>query len=356
MKVICVGYVSGEGGAQRQMIMLANALADRNNEVHLLLMAGNDIRYTLSNRVIIHDLTSADREGIHPIVGRYKALKRMYKEIVPEVSIHYNFQSVYLSAMMKKCLIGKIIYSERGDPGDVEYAGVLGIIRKLVFPRVDGFVFQTKVARDYFGERVRNKSMVIPNSVAINCSFELNQKVVREKRIVGVGRLHEQKNFSLLINAFSYIAMQFPDYNLEIYGDGDLQNELQMLIDTKGLHDRVMLKGARKDIHDCIYNASLFVLSSDYEGMPNALMEAMALGLPCISSDWRPGAVHELIKDGKNGLITSLGKAEDLADKMRYMLTNVDDAVQMGRNASKIMKSHAHNSVFDKWNEWIKEV
>lgn len=356
MKIVCVGYVSGEGGAQRQMLMLANELANRNNEVHLFLIAGNDIRYELSDKVIAHDLTEADKEGIHPIIGRYKAIKRMYKKITPEVTIHYNLQSVYLSAMMKKSITGKIIYSERGDPGDIEYTGLLGLVRRIVLPRIDGFVFQTEVARNYFRESVRKKSTIIHNSVAINCSYDLSPNIEREKRIVGVGRLHEQKNFSLLIKAFAHIADQLPDYILEIYGEGGLRAELQKLIDANNLHDKVFLKGARKDIHDCIYNAALFVLSSDYEGMPNTLIEAMALGLPCISTDWRPGAVGELIEDGKNGLVTPFNQVEDMALKMQYMLNNSGEAERMGKNASKILETHTHKSVFDKWNEFIKEV
>ena len=356
MRIVCVGYVNGEGGAQRQMLMLANELANRNNEVHLFLIAGNDIRYALSDKVIVHDLTDNDMKSIHPIIGRYKAIKRMYKEIVPEVTIHYNFQSVYVSAMMKKSITGKIIYSERGDPGDVEYTGLLGLVRRIVLPRVDGFVFQTMVARDYFGESVRRKSTVIHNSVAINCTYDLTQNIERERRIVGVGRLHEQKNFPLLINAFTSISDQYPDYILEIYGEGVLRDELQKLIDKNGLNNRIVLKGARKDIHDCIYKASLFVLTSDYEGMPNALIEAMALGLPCISTDWRPGAVRGLIEDGKNGLVTSLNEVDELAAKIRYVLDNSDEAEQMGKNASKIMETHKHKLVFDKWNEFIKGV
>ena len=353
MRIVCVGYVSGEGGAQRQMLMLANELANRNNEVHLLLIAGNDIRYTLSDKVIVHDLTEADKKSIHPIIGRYKAIKRMYKEIVPEVTIHYNFQSVYVSAMMKKSITGKIIYSERGDPGDAEYTGLLGMVRRLVLPRVDGFVFQTKVARDYFGEAIKRKSTVIHNSVAINCSYDLTHDIERERRIVGVGRLHEQKNFPLLINAFAHIAKQFPDYKLEIYGEGPLRNELQKLIDANELHDRAVLMGARKDIHDCIYNASLFVLSSDYEGMPNALIEAMTLGLPCISTDWRPGAVHELIEEGKNGIVVPTGNVELLVDRICYILKDMNMADKIGREAKRFGETHTHQKIFDMWNKFI---
>lgn len=355
MKIVCVGYVSGEGGAQRQMLMLANELANRNNEVHLFLIAGNDIRYELSDKVIVHDLTEADKEGIHPIIGRYKAIKRMYKKITPEVTIHYNFQSVYVSVMMKKSITGKIIYSERGDPGDNEYSGLLGLIRKLVMPRVDGFVFQTEAARNYFGKSVRKKSTVIHNSVAINCSYDLTQKIEREKRIVGVGRLHEQKNFALLIKAFAYVADQFPDYILEIYGEGVLRDDLQELIDANNLHNRVVLKGARKDIHDCIYNAALFVLSSDYEGMPNALIEAMALGLPCISTDWRPGAVGELIEDGKNGIIVPIRNVEIMADRICYILGEPDIAGKMGKEAKQFGMFHTHKRIFDMWNVFIHQ-
>ena len=122
------------------------------------------------------------------------------------------------------------------------------------------------------------------------------------------------------LDAFALIADKYPNLTLEFYGDGLFNKEIQSKINAMGLTERVHLHASRKEIFNCIRTARLFVLTSDYEGMPNALMEAMALGLPCISTDCRPGGARTLIKSGKTGIIVPLRNVNALADKMMYCL------------------------------------
>lgn len=150
MKIVCVGYLQGAGGAERQIIMLANALAERHHDVHLVVLAENKSKYSIAENVIVHDLTNAEDSNKKRIVDRFRALKSELSKIRPDVSIHYWLQSAYMCAMMKKSITGRIIYSERGDPGDAEYKGILGVVRYLAFRKVDGFVFQSEGARDFF--------------------------------------------------------------------------------------------------------------------------------------------------------------------------------------------------------------
>lgn len=355
MKIACVGYLHGSGGAERQIIMLANALSEKGHEVHFAILAENKSKYGIADKVIVHDLTNVEAAKENKILNRFHALKKMLNELQPDISIHYWLQSAYFCTLMGKLVSGKVIYSERGDPGDAEYKGALGIVRNLAFKRIDGFVFQSEGARDYFKESVKRRSVVIHNSVSIPEDKYLKPCESREKKIVNVGRFHPQKNQKLLIDAFYNIAAEFPEYTLEIYGDGELREELQTQIDALGLTERVLLKGTTKNILDYVYTASLFVLTSDYEGMPNALMEAMAIGVPCISTDCRPGGARTLIENGTNGWITPVCDKKELAKRMTAVLHCPQNAEEVALKATKIRDTHTSKTVFCAWEKFLEK-
>lgn len=352
MKLALVAYLHGAGGAERQITLLANVMAKRGHEVHFLVLAEYCKRYPISDKVIVHDLIYAENEGLHPIIGRYMALKRAYKDIKPDITIHYNLQSAYLTLAMPKKIYCKAIYSERGDPYDKEYSGLLGKIRDWTVKGMDGLVFQSEGARDFFDEKIRAKSVVIHNSVEVPVD-KYPVPLNRRKCIVSAGRLHEQKNYDLLIDAFAKIASDFPEYELVIYGDGDLRESLQKKIHDYGLNERISLLSACKDLWDKIKDASLFVLSSDFEGMPNALMEAMALGIPSVSTDCRPGGARTLIEDGVNGFVVPRMDIDALAEKMKYVLEHPEVAKTISEGGRKIAETHDEKRTFDKWEEFL---
>ena len=185
--------------------------------------------------------------------------------------------------------------------------------------------------------------------------FPTHDFTVERKEIVTVGRLEPQKNQKLLINAFSELAKKFPDYTLVIYGEGSLRKKLEKYIESKGLKDRVFLPGAKNNIQEYIKDASLFVLSSDYEGIPNALIEAMAIGLPCVSTDCSPGGARELITNGENGVIVECRNSNELATAMARLLTDRESAKRMGTNAKKIYTRVDKNLVCNRWLDLIRD-
>lgn len=354
MKIVCVGYLEGSGGAERQITLLANELANLGNEVYLAVVAKYNKKYDISDNVIVKDLTCFENSKLS-LVSRYLALKKLYTEIKPDVTVHFWFQSLYLSTFMKKKYRNITIYSERGDPGDSEYNGLLGIVRSVAFKQVNGFVFQSNGAKSYFQNQIRERSIVIPNPVFIKRS-DFPVIKCRTKRIVTMGRLHPQKNQKLLIEAFAIIHEEFPDYIVEIYGDGPLEAELHQLIKNKNLEDRIFLMGARKDVHNAIVDASLFVLTSDYEGLPNALIEAMALGIPSISTDCKPGGAREIITDKIDGFIVPRNDAYKLANTMRNILNDQNLANRISKNAEINIKRFNKNTIYNRWNTFIHDV
>ena len=354
MKILTVGYLHGAGGAERQIILLSNQMAQRGHEVTLCVLSEYKSKYKIDDNVNVVDLTGVEK-GRFSILRRLRAFRHLVLKLCPDVVVNYNLQSAYFCLTIPKKRRGKVVYSERGDPYDDEYSGVLGKLRDFTVPRMDGLVFQSEGARDFFPEKVKKKSVVIHNSVNIP-QEKYPIPDLREKRIVSVGRLHPQKNHRLLIDGFAKISKDFPDYALEIYGDGDLYDDLQRQVNDLGLKGRVTFYASRKDVHDCIYNASLFVLTSDYEGMPNALMEAMALGLPCVATDCRPGGARTLIENGVNGFIVPVRDATSLADKMSYMLSHRNEAERMAIEGRKIQATHSDKEIFEKWDEFISQL
>lgn len=355
MRIITVGYLHGSGGAERQIILLSNLLSQHGHEVTLLVLSDNKSPYNISEKVHVVDLSNKEGKGRVRILRRFFAFYSAVKSICPDVIINYNLQSAYFCLGIPVKIRGKVVYSERGDPYDEEYSGLLGIIRNYTVKRMTGLVFQSEGARDFFPECVKMKSVVIHNSVNVP-QEEYPIPIEREKRIVNVGRLHPQKNQKLLIEAFAKISSSKPEYTLDIYGDGVLHNELQDKIDALGLHDRIHLISSRSDIFGCIHEASLFVLTSNYEGMPNALMEAMSLGLPCISTDCRPGGARTLIDNEVNGIITPCNNVDILAKQMIRLLDDRELAESMAHNARLMALTHTEEMVLEKWNTFLNSI
>lgn len=353
MKIVFIAYLHGFGGAQRQIVNVANAMSGKGHDVTVVSLSNNKECYEIAPTIRRYFVNNW---GVGPlrIMGRYYGLKKILKRLNPDIVINFWFQSAYLTALMKRNMSYKIIYSERSNPDDKQYHGFLGVIRKMTLGKIDGFVFQTNAAKEYFNKDVQRRSVVIPNAVSVHRSRDKNAK--KKKAIITVGRLHEQKNMPLLIKSFAMISNKHPEYQLYIYGDGELRIQLQDLINEMGLGDRVHLCGVTKDIHDKIANAEIFVLSSDYEGMPNALLEAMALGLPCISTNWAPGGIVDIIKDSDNGIIVPRDNVKELSTAMESLINDRKLLRKIAKNGLSSSKKYNPENIFKKWDNYLKMV
>ncbi|MDA2166902.1 glycosyltransferase [Bacillus cereus] len=360
MKVLILGFlrsndgVKSFGGAEKSMIMLANSFSEFGHDVHLVSLLGNHVAYPIDKGVKYHYFPDFKGNKILTHIKVMKNTLSVIKKYSPDVIISFWLHPVFYGYKFANSKGIKFIYSERNDP-NLEYGSTLKKIRDFVFPKLDGFVFQSGGAKAYFSEDIQKKSKVIHNPLYI--SYDAYPfKEERDNRIVSIGRLSSQKNHALLINAFSKIAMEFPNYNLEIYGEGSLESSLRLLIKEKKLENRIKLMGTTERIMDEIYGAALFVLPSIYEGMPNALMEAMALGIPCISADCTPGGPRELIKHGENGLLFKVEDVEDLVNQMRLVLNNQVSATSIAKNAKNICLTNSADKVFKSWDDYMQMV
>lgn len=194
---------------------------------------------------------------------------------------------------------------------------------KILYKYANGCVCQSKKVEKYMEEYYNiNNAIVIENPISdIQFGEYIENKT---NKIIAVGRLVKQKNHRLLINAFSNISEDYPNYSLYIYGEGNLRTELEQLIDAKKMNGKIILCGIQKEVIKTNRDAQLFILPSYFEGYPNTLVEAMANGIPVIASDVNSGTVAELIKNEENGYIFGVDNQEMLEMYIRKALSDIN--------------------------------
>ena len=311
MKVLfTIGSLAG-GGAERVVSRLASCMARRGETVEVALIARDAVDYPLDGRVDVRYIAPRIQIRGARYLLRCMAYRKEVGRFDPDVIISFT-TAVNLFVLDALRHTGrKIVLSERNDPYNDPKDPSARRKRDRVYHRASGLVFQTDDAKAYFSKEIQDKSTVILNPVEVPAALRGN--VGKEKKLVTVGRLEPQKNQTMLIKAFSQIHERFPEYRLEIYGEGSLRSELEDLIRSEKLEDAVFLMGYTKNVLEAISTASLFVLPSDYEGMSNALIEAMAIGSPVVSTDHPIGGARMVINDGVDGMLVPVGDREAMA-------------------------------------------
>lgn len=343
MKVLLLTAVMEGGGTERVIAVLANYMAARKHDVTILMTAGEKVVYELNPAVNVISLGGRTGGSIGKRLDRIRAIRRYYKKDAKRLIVSFGTETNLFALIAGIGLKNKILVSERNDPNRCNYQG----LRNAIYTLADGFVFQTKEAMECFERRMTARGEVIPNPVkeGLPTSF----KGERKKQIVAVGRLEPQKNHKLLIQAFSDFYKKHPDYSLVIYGKGELEEELKVLSEEKDVSNAVVFAGFATDVIDKIRDSAMYVLSSDYEGISNSLMEAMAIGMPVISTKCPIGGSELLIRDGVNGLLVSVGDKAALSDAMCRIAEDEAVAVKMADEAEKVREDYSSEKICGKW-------
>ena len=356
MKItLFIGSLYG-GGAERVTCNLASYLVQHGHQVEILTMSETEKAYELDKRVSVRTLLSIKerKNTVRNTLVRMPRFWRYLKVSDTDAYIVMLPKTTIMSLMFRRLTKAKVIAAERVDPAS--YSERIAKMLKKYAKRADGWVFQTEDAQKWYGDSIKDcKAIVIPN--AVNPAFiRPHYEGKKRKVIAGAGRLDVQKNFDLLIRAFAKIAPEFPEYNLVIYGKGDKEQELKSLVESLGLQGRIEFPGNIQNIAEEMERNTMFVLSSDFEGMPNALMEAMALGLPCVSTDCPCGGPRYLIKDGVNGLLVPVADADKMAEAMRKILSDSNFAEKMGKEAMKIAEELAPEKIYGQWEKFVSSI
>lgn len=355
--IIIAGGSLYRGGAERMMIFLAQYLYKHNHDVTIMTGSRVDEEYKVPlgiKRISLSDY-NMNSSSICGVVKITEFLSSMIeRDSIDLVIIMGKPVSCYI---LPGCIKAKtkVIISERNDPRNFAGKKITKLISDVLIKHADGYVFQTNDAKNYYNRRGIRGGVVIHNPVFEESLPEISQ-LEKKPIIVNVGRLNNQKNQKMLIEAFDLIKDKYSKYCLEIYGEGVERQNLEKLIHEKNLEKRVVLVGNVQDVIEKIQNAELFVLSSDFEGMPNALIEAMAMGLPCISTDCPIGGPRELIDNNINGCLVKVGDVSGLAIKMDELLKDSSLRNMIGKNALTIRDKLSEHRIGTAWLKYCEEV
>lgn len=349
------------GGAERATVSLANHFVNNDSGTKIITFKDTDSFYPLDSKVEHCKVCFDEIEHAMSFKRLIGAVKRMFKirsyiksldlDILIGMSFSMTWYAVFATLFTKT----KVVGTERNNPYKYKSSTFNTILRKVFYKLCNGYVFQTKKSARFFTENLRKTDIVIPNAIFNESIYELNPPEKREKIICAVGRLTEQKRFDLLIDAFNQIAEKITDYNLIIFGEGELRDALEKQIKNLDLENRVFLPGTNPEAVKIINRASAFVLSSDLEGMPNALMEALALGVPCVSTRCDMGP-EELIDNNVSGILVEVGNSKEISQAIMKIIENPDFSKKISENAHKLIKTHSIEQIGNIWLDYLKTI
>ena len=341
----------GSGGAERVLSVLSTPLANSFNEVKYVLWEGGDPFYPIDSRVKIVSLPElSGKKGRGKQMGAFrKLIKHERPDLILSFLTPYNMLVLLSTLGMKQ----KIVVAERTDPKRPLSGGRAGLwLRDMLYRRASGILAQTDYAKSVYDRKFAGKTAVIYNPVTMS-SEQVGMALRTEKEHVFVtaGRLEPVKDQALMIEAFARFHKTHTDYRLVIYGEGPLREVLQKKIDDFGLRNAVTLAGRTNDLWNKISCAECFFLTSEYEGMSNALIEALCLGLPVVSTKVA-GAV-ELIKDGHNGFLFDVKDGVALSNIMTRLAENDRLRESVGREAAKLFGLLNEEKISNLWIEYL---
>lgn len=363
MKLVLVISSLGGGGAERVMTLLANAWVERGNEVTLITLASDrKDRYRLDPAVrrIALDVAGNSAHVLaavaHNIV-RIRALRRAIAASRPDAVISFVAESNVRVLIAAAGLRVPVIISERTALNGHHMRGVWRTLRRWSYPRATAIVAQTRRCAAELEALARRQVDVIANPVSIESRPD---DVPAHERadgntLLAVGRLSPEKGFDLLIEAFAQAAPRHPGWNLVILGEGPLRAELERKVAEHDLGGRIAMPGFDAHVRSAMRRADLFVLSSRYEGFPNALLEAMTEGLACVSFDCDAGP-RELIDHRRNGWLVPAGDARALAAALDTLMGDAVLRARLGQRARDVSSTYSLATILDQWNALVASV
>lgn len=334
------------GGAGRVASILANHMLRRHKVFVFVKEPG--INYQISPQLHYEVLNDNAIYRPFKIVKRVCHLSCLIRKYKPDVIYSLGFMSKYsvFAKIISRHKHIKLVASERQDPNSEPRTTFMKRVRNYCYNKSDVLVCQTYLAAEYYRNKIKTPLIVIPNPITPNLPSWAG---IESKKIVTACRLAEQKNLPLLLKAFRKFADHYPDYTLEIYGEGHLKQYLQDMVKSLLLDNKVKLMGASNNIHQIISESFMFVLSSDYEGMSNSMIEALGIGIPTICTDCPIGGASMLVKNKVNGLLVPVGDVDSLYEAMLWIIANMQQLPEMSKEASLIRERLDENKIVVQW-------
>lgn len=330
------------GGTERVIVNLASDFIKKMDvQISIVTLEGKGCFLPLPSNVLFHTLHDI------PLYKKPFALRKYLRnnQIDLLISAGMTRLNIWLSLMLPLLHGRKIIATEHVNMTYSPY--FLRLIKKILFCNFDRFVLLTRDNEIFYRKLGLKNVLTIPNSN----SFDLinnSEYLSRPKVILAIGRLEKQKNFMHLLLAWKCIFSKYPDWKLNIVGEGSMRDDMIEFINSNDMGDNCMLLPFMKDVERYYSNAQVFVMSSLFEGLPMVLLEAQQYGIPCVSYDCETGP-RDVILDGENGFLSENQNYEDLAKKLSILLSNQDLRLDFHE------KSLTYSRRFSKeviWKQW----
>ena len=335
------------GGAERVVSILADEMIDRDTEIFLLGFIKTDDSYLKDKRIKV-TIAEKGKGKVSAKLIRVAAIRKAIKENNITTVIAFSHYNAMYSVIAASGLNVKIIGSERNDPAQVGNRKALNWLRMHLYKKLNVLVCQTNDAKAYFPPDIQKKSVVILNPITDSLPHPYQGN--RKHRVVSFSRLEPQKNIPMLLEAFEMFQTTHSDYVLDIYGMGSLRDELvEKTKDNPSIH----IHSYTNDIHNAILDASMFALSSDYEGLSNSMIEAMGCGIPTIVTDCPCGGARMVIRDGENGILVPVRDSKAMAKAMCRVADDKVLAEKMSREGLKIRETLNKRKIAEQWKAVI---
>lgn len=330
------------GGAERVVSILANYYSDLGYPVTIICLIKNEA-YPINKEVNILYPKFNLKRNVLCLLRTISYYRSTIKKVKPDVIL--SFQEFY-NEIVSLALIGipkKLYLFDRNNPFLKEQNKFQSFLRKVLYPKATGVVVQTQIAASVITKNRLNKNiLVLPNPLStINSKWAGNNN----KTITCIGRIEHQKNHKYLIDIFSEI--QNEGWILQIVGKGSLETELIEYCNSIKMQEKIKFLGHRKDTQEILSESTIFALPSLWEGFPNVLLEAMAIGVPCISNNCNTGP-SELIDDGKNGFLIEIDNTDSFRKKLTTLMADENLRCSFSRESVLIRNKYSVEQIAHK--------
>lgn len=351
------------GGAERVMSIMANYWAAKGWKIAILTFDDGTVApfYYLDSRVFHLPLGIAENSpnqlmGFCNNLKRMQTLRKAISDRKPDVVISFMDKTNVLTLLATPGLKVPVVVSERSDPRMQTMGQIWEQLRWWSYRMATSIVVQSKGVLDYFNHKIKSSIYIIPNPVLSAIAIPPKKcKFTAKISLIAMGRLSEEKRFNILLQAFAKMKDIYPHSMLTIIGEGYLRSELELWRDRLELTDRVYLPGRVKNPYEYLKQADIFVMSSHYEGFPNALCEAMACGLPVISTDC-PSGPREIIRDGIDGILVPNGDVDALAMAMERLISDEAERKRLAARAPEVTERFSLEKVMVMWEKLLEKV
>lgn len=363
-RIVFITHRLNHGGAQRMLTFVANSCANFFEEVIFISMYNEKIEFEVDNRIKIIFLPGNMKFPtykrsvflkVRHTTTLIKLIRRELKKIKPDLVCAFGVNHVTLTLLSKVGLGIKMVGSERRSPQNL--SKIWRKISELTYSKCDGMVFQLEEARDFYNDKIINKSIVIPNPY-IGKNNKNIYDVKQRKNIISAAaaRFEYEKGFDTLINAFSIIKKKHKEFNLVIYGKGDPVKHYGELIDKLGLNDSVEFPGIVKNVSEEIIKSTVFVLPSRSEGIPNVLLEVMGVGIPTVSCDCPPGGPRLLTDNGKRAILVPVDDYISLANGICRIIEDESLANSICSASQQVREEFNDKKIAETWIQYFNNI